>query len=272
MSVGFLSSLIFAVLFGISALAKDSYSRWEIPKAWDDDSVKTICDGSDSRELSEDKFAARVLNKRNSNGGCSATLLANNCMVTAGHCVGILKVIQFNVPESRDSKAIPSALEDEYQVDRSSIVYGQTGEGNDWAVFNVMENAITGLLPEEAQGGFIQVDYEVPEVGQVLQISGYGSSERPKSNFAQQTSFGPLVSMEASGRYALNYRADTTGGNSGSGVRNAETQALIGVHSHGGCYSSDSTYNKGTSIALNSRFRQAVEDCLEVSFVRVANP
>ena len=61
----------------------------------------------------------------------------------------------------------------------------------------------------------------------------------------QQTHTGPWMSANGT---ALNYAADTTGGNSGSPIVHEPTGIAIGIHTHGGCNDTPGTGNNGTSL------------------------
>ena len=62
--------------------------------------------------------------------------------------------------------------EDQYSVDVSTKIYTNGGIGNDWGVFEVFPNSITGLMPKEAQGAFWPL---VQDLGpDSIRITGYG--------------------------------------------------------------------------------------------------
>lgn len=223
----------------------------------------TICDGADERQPSEFVLFPRILKSRLGEKACSATLIANSCIVTAGHCwrSGYGKIVEFNTPASKDGELVHAAPEDVYEMDRRFIKYKNLGAGNDWAVFRVRPNAITGLTPEEAQGGYVEVELDGFANTEEVRIVGYGTDSEGDRNFAQQVSFGPVVSTSGKNSILM-YRSDTTGGNSGSGVVDFATNRLIGVHTHGGCDESRSSHNSGTSLLENKAFLRAVRACI----------
>ncbi len=254
----------FAKLFALSIFSTAAIAA---PQTQDlptkSNTAKTICGDEDNRVISEKPFAGRMLKTLSGTAPCSATLISNSCMVSAGHCSAYLKYVEFNTPISEDSSIVYAEPEDQYQVDWNSVVASApTRMGNDWAVFKILPNTITNLLPGEAQGGFIEPNFDVPVLGSTIVISGYGTDTEDHTNFAQQTSFGELRSIGSASSKTLTYHSDTTGGNSGSGVIDEQTQTFIGVHTHGGCSRSNTSSNTGTSLAFSPKLIQAIQDCL----------
>lgn len=244
------ASLIFSVLVFSNLVFADNHAN-------------SICDEVDTRELSNDKFAARTMGSRRDGGPCSASLIANNCMVSVGHCLNTFKTVEFNTPASKNGEMVKSKPEDRYKVIQSSIKYRNRGPGLDWAVFKVKPNSITGLYPEQAQGGYLEIAEQVPEVGVEISIIGYGLDVESEKNNAQQISYGPLIAIgNPTVNSLLIYRSDTTGGNSGSGIRNTETNELLGIHGYGGCGTRTDYGNRGTSIVLHEEFSQAIRSCI----------
>ncbi len=223
--------------------------------AWASDeggSTNTICDGRDDRVQSDDPRAARYMPI-----GCTGWLIddAAHCFITAGHCVTGGGVMEFNVPLSNgDCSLNHPPPEDQYAIDNTSRQWTNGGTGNDWGYLGVFPNSITGLTPYEAQGSvsfILQTD--APPAQNDIRITGYGTSNVCVLNQAQKTHVGPYVSNSGT---RLQYRTDTTGGNSGSPVIYEPTGEAIGVHTHGGC-SNGGGANTGTSVEnsgwLNAR-------------------
>ncbi len=226
---------------------------------------KSIC-GMDDRVPSADPKVGRSLETATARAGCTVTLISNSCAISVGHCKSTLNVIEFNTPTSDRRGIRHPGPKDIYLADRSTIKSKDNGQGDDWAVFKIKANEKTGLLPGQAQG-FYEIAKEVPEVGTILTITGYGSDTEVERKFAQQNNIGPL--MVVGGDYygqfrpaLLEHRVDTMGGNSGSSIINLETSEIVGVHSHGGCYTNDSSKNAGTFLQLHPEFKAAVESCL----------
>ncbi len=217
----------------------------------DPDMGRSICGSTDDRMLSDDPRVGRVMPI-----GCTAWLVndCNKCLITAGHCgPSSTAVIQFNVPLSTPGGTpVAPPPEDQYPVDPASIQTNNGGGvGNDWAYFGVFPNSTTNLTAYEAQG---EVAFELAETQSnttEIRITGFGSTTSPVDPtwyLAQKTHVGPFVGLFGT---ALEYRPDTTGGNSGSPVIDEANGTALGVHTHGGCFSSGGE-NKGTSITLSA--------------------
>ncbi|MES2673834.1 MAG: FG-GAP-like repeat-containing protein [Pseudomonadota bacterium] len=217
-------------------------------------SIETICGTTDDRVASANPRVGRIMPI-----GCTGWLIDGGSFLTAGHCIGAgTQTVEFNVPTSRaDGTTVAPPVSDQYRVISQSIVSQNGGIGNDWAVFRVMPNTQTGLMPTSAQGATFQVS-NVSNPAQV-RITGYGvdgpapnfgagSSPRNSDNQTLQTHTGAL-SQNTGGATSgiLRYDADTQGGNSGSPVITAGTNTTIGIHTNGGCTSSGGT-NSGTSF------------------------
>ena len=196
--------------------------------------TETICDEVDDRIASSDPRVGRT-----APGGCTAWLFDNraNCMITAGHCAPSVDVVMFNVPLS-DSSGNPQfpGPEDQYAADFISFQSVASGIGNDWCYFGCFPNSTTGLSAFQAQGDSFSLA-EPAAVGptDMIRITGFGTTSFPVDptlNVAQKTHVGEYVSATVN---ELGYRADTTGGNSGSPIIFEETGEAIGVHTHGGC-------------------------------------
>jgi V8-like Glu-specific endopeptidase len=217
----------------------------DVVPGWD---ARSICGTVDDRALSSDPRAARLLSI-----GCTAWLFNNrqNCLLTAGHCgPSAGYVVQFNVPLSTSGGGLVNpGPEDQYPVDPSSIqTNGGGGVGNDWATFGVFDNSNTGLSPFASQGATYQLAGALPpNDGRAIRVTGYGTTSSPVSptwNQVQKTHAGPFAGAPGT---SLQYRPDTTGGNSGSPVIDDVTGLAIGIHTHGGCTSSGGA-NQGTQI------------------------
>lgn len=207
---------------------------------------ETLC-GSDDRVLSNDPRAARHVPE-----GCSSWLHddLNHTFITAGHCgVSSADVQEFNVPLSTAGGSIVHpGPQDQYVVDPSSIQFTNGGLGNDYTYFACFANSTTGLTAFQAQGQCYVKAASAPVVsGQTLVITGYGVTSSPISptwTQVQKTHSGPYTSLSGT---VIQYRVDTTGGNSGSAVLNQATGTVIGIHTNGGCTTSGGA-NSGTAI------------------------
>lgn len=227
-------------------------------------SPETICGSNDDRVLSFDTKIGR-LSELGKYKGCTATLISDSCAITAGHCKEVLDVIEFNTPASKDGVPVPSELHDLYRIDQASIVSEFDGKvGNDYAVFKILPNEITGKLPGVLQGHY-NVSFKKPSKGDKIRITGYGVDEGDATgNFAQQTHTGKIKSMGGFFQRPsiITYDVDTTGGNSGSSIILESTNEIIGIHAMGGCSSFGGT-NKGTLIAKHAELQKAIKACLQ---------
>jgi V8-like Glu-specific endopeptidase len=214
-----------------------------------EDPSMSICGPTDDRELSNQPATARLLSV-----GCTAWIIPNGKFASAGHCLdgSSSTVVQFNVPPSLPNGTLQHpGPEDQYSVNVGSKIYTNGGVGNDWGVFEVYPNSVTGLMPKQAQNAYWPL---VQDLGpDSIRITGYGVASGVR-NQVQQTHVGP--NWGSSGT-TMRYRTDTTGGNSGSPVIDALTNTAVGVHSHGGCTSSGGN-NNGTST-FHTAFWAAVD-------------
>ncbi len=216
---------------------------------------KSQCGPTNDRVLSKDMAIGRMLQTADADAGCTGTLISKTCMVSAGHCSAYSSVVEFNTDPSINGKIVHPEAESVYYRDEI-IDYQNGGTGNDWMVFRVQPNAVTGDYAGDVQGTY-GYTYEVPAAPLDLVITGYGYDRRPEHNFAQQVGYGQLV--DAFGT-TLAHKVDTEGGNSGSSIVERGSNLIIGIHTHGGCgYST----NKGTMLATHKRFQQAIERCLQ---------
>jgi V8-like Glu-specific endopeptidase len=223
--------------------------------------TKSICGSRDDRTLSFEPKIGR-LSTMDDNKGCTATLISDSCAITAGHCKTVLIKAEFNTPESIGSIPQPSAKEDIYLIDQSSIKLQDQGPGKDWAVFKFKRNKYTNKLPGEVQGYF-DVSFKSASKGNKIRITGYGVDRGDATgNFAQQTHTGNLKTVGTLfNKTHLRHTADTTGGNSGSSIILEASQEIIGIHSHAGCTSSGGA-NQGTVIAKHKQLVAAIKSCL----------
>lgn len=105
--------------------------------------------------------------------------------------------VEFHVPPSDiNGIASPAADEDRYKIIKSSLTndYGEgtPDSGDDWAVFQVSPNSVTGLLPidENAQDAYLNIK-QTTNLDEI-RITGYGKdSNDPRSSYTLQTAYGP---------------------------------------------------------------------------------
>ncbi len=217
----------------------------------------SICGNTDDRKLSQDPRVGRAVSGASA---CSWWLIDEFTILTAGHCTTSVSkplIVGFNIPLSTPAGVYVQPHPDhQYPVDTSTLQYS-TGFGNDWAVVASLRNSNHGLYPGQKQGAWFNLG-TIPNTisGQTIRITGNGRVTSPVSptwNAVQKTHVGPL---SRTSNY-LQYRTDTTGGNSGSPVIHEQTGDAIGVHTHGGCGSSGGA-NSGTRID-RSNFMAAIQ-------------
>jgi V8-like Glu-specific endopeptidase len=207
--------------------------------------IDTICGPTDDRILSYTQRDCRVMPV-----GCSGFIIddAHHQFMTAGHCSNI-SVAEFNVPLSlSNGTLVHPGPEDQYAVDGTSRQYQNGGIGSDWAYFGCYPNTETGLTAFMAGGEYYTLADEAPPVmDQTIRITGYGTVSYPiplEWNQVQKTHTGPYWDQTGT---RVQYRTDTTGGNSGSVVFNEDEGEAIGVHTHGGCTNTGGA-NSGTAV------------------------
>ena len=192
-----------------------------------DPNTKSQCGSNDDRIDSTDDAIGRIVPI-----GCTGWIITNGRLVTAGHCVGSrAQIIEFNVPKSNpDRTIVHPGPEDQYPIGNFVSPYPNSpSQANDWAVFTASANTQTGLTPIQAQGKSFNVVQSAP--GNTIRITGFGT-DTGIDNQTQQTHSGPLSSVNNT---FVRYRADTTGGNSGSPIIDEATGNAVGVHAYGGC-------------------------------------
>ncbi|PIE23288.1 MAG: hypothetical protein CSA62_07780 [Planctomycetota bacterium] len=224
----------------------------------------TICGAVDNRVLSNDKRVARIILKYSDNSinWCTAWLISRtNTFSSAGHCMRdrsntrklVLVTAQFNVPASNSTGGLvnPPATSQYTWYGRSASYrrWENGGRGKDWAVFATQINSTTKKHAGEVQGEFFRISTTLPAISHSVRVTGHGTDSTKIRNGVQQTHSGPYRGYSNSGgRNQIRYHLDTMGGNSGSPVIKTvgTTEYAIGVHTHGGCNTSPSSYNSGT--------------------------
>lgn len=217
---------------------------------WSDgNNTESQCGPTDDRISSNQPATARLLSI-----GCTAWIIPNGKFGTAGHCLdgSGADVVEFNVPPSLPNGTLQHpGPQDQYSVNVATKIFSNSGIGNDWGVFEVYPNSVTGLMPKQAQNAYWPL---VQDLGpDSIRITGYGVDDGT-ANQTQQTHIGPNAGSSGT---TMRYVTDTEGGNSGSPVIDGLTNVAVGVHTHGGCSSSGGN-NNGTSL-FNSAFWAAVD-------------
>jgi V8-like Glu-specific endopeptidase len=223
--------------------------------------TESQCGPTDDRLESFDKRTGRLMSI-----GCTAWLIPNGKFVSAGHCLTGTNssTMQFNVPRSLSGGTVQHpGPQDQYAVISTSKIYTNGGVGNDWGVFAVSPNSVTGLMPAAAQGSVFYLERNYA-IGDSIRITGYGTdTNTPIFNQVQQTHIGPNANSSGT---TMRYVTDTEGGNSGSPIIHGGTDVALGVHTHGGCSTTGSGNNNGTSF-FHTAFWDAVEQGVPVEMV-----
>ena len=225
---------------------------------------EAICGQADDRLTSANPRVGRVMPV-----GCTGWLIDDGNLLSAGHCIGPdFQTIEFNVPSSlADGTTQAPAVRDQYRVIARSIVSENGGTGNDWAVFQVLPNTETDLLPTDAQGATFELS-NTDNPTQV-RITGYGldgpaplfgNGPQNVQSQTQQTHSGTLSQNTPDG--ALSYHPDTQRGNSGSPVIVDGNNIAIGIHTDGGCGANGGT-NAGTSFR-NAALWRAIDEMPDI--------
>jgi hypothetical protein len=237
------------------------------------------CGAADDRVAITDHRIGRL------NGNCTAWLISNGAVLTAGHCVDLdpddfvggsgprlpdgtadinnATIVEFDVPPSSATGATnPAAVANQFPVDTTYLSWrfdgsGQ-GLGKDWAVFGLQRNTTTGASAASTRG-FFRVRNFAPPTGTILRVSGYGT-DTGTANQTLQTHTGPLTGRVAAGPNSADvrfeYQVDTTGANSGSPIIDEGAGYTIGIHTNAGCGAdgtgAPSGANSGTSFEVTA--------------------
>jgi V8-like Glu-specific endopeptidase len=225
----------------------------------------TLC-GADSRVASTDNRVGRI-------SGCTAWLVSNGGVLTAGHCGPVSGVFEVNVPASlSNGVTVASAPEDQYPIDTSHATSVDNGKGDDYTVFDLLPNSTTGTRAH-IRFGFFRMTRENPAASDTIRVTGYGVDDTPQGPTANccardettgdcthpncnaqsrtlQTATGPYVAETVNNVTNIfhSYKVDTEPANSGSPIIWNVNGFAIGIHTHGGCASDGSGDNDGTSF------------------------
>jgi V8-like Glu-specific endopeptidase len=218
--------------------------------------TESICGSSDDRVDSNITAIGRMLSTGTDEGGCTGTLISENCMVSAGHCAadGYTNLAEFNVPRSNaDGSPNHPSAENQYPMEKL-YDFQNDGAGQDWSVYRIKANPMTSKTAGSLQGIF-KIRTEMTKPGDKIRITGYGTDDG-EDNVAQQTNAATVVQVNGS---EIVHDVDTMPGNSGSTIINEDTKEIIGIHTHGGCSGGG---NHGTLLIAHERFKKAVAACL----------
>lgn len=223
---------------------------------------ESLC-GADNRIASTDNRVGRI-------AGCTAWLISNGGVLTAGHCGSGGGVFEANVPASSASGVtVASAPEDQYPIDTSTRTAVNNGAGNDYGIFGLLPNTTTGTRAH-TRFGFFRMSRETPAASSTIRITGFGVDNTPagpvvnccardsggncthascnaQSRTLQTSTGGFVAESGGASDITITYAVDTEPANSGSPVIWSTTGFAIGIHTHGGC-TADGGSNAGTSF------------------------
>lgn len=191
---------------------------------------------------------------------CTAWLIPNGAVLTAGHCMdcklvdGVCEpdelldwvswpedvIVEFGVPLSdADGKANPAPPDQQYLVDKNSVRWSYPGGdekvGRDWGIFRIEPNALTGRSAH-ATNGTIRITNRNPPDGSAIQVSGYGLVESSPLNSTLQTASGGYDGEDDNeGALFHEYTTYTEHGVSGGPAVWKSNGLAIGIHANGGC-------------------------------------
>jgi hypothetical protein len=146
----------------------------------DGEAPKDICGDNDNRVPSNDVAIGRFIFffGLDSLSRCTGWIASNGAHLTAGHCGGMIDVMEFNVPLSDlDGETNFAHPDDQYAVIPGSITSRDNGVGDDWTVFDVFPNSNTDMLPVHAQGAFYRMSRDSDPAA--IRITGYGTDNDP---------------------------------------------------------------------------------------------
>ena len=229
-----------------------------------------LCDAIDNRDLSDDGRVARIILSTGTIGTVFMIDDANHCFLGSGSIAASINaaaVVEFHAPLTlpNGTTLMHPPPELQYAVDLTSIqrFSGAAGSGDNWAYFGAFPNPTSSLTPFQTEGVFFERAAVIPSlVGSPIRVFGNGSTVPPifrTWSFVQKTEVGTLAGLTGT---RVNFRADTTSGDSGAAVLNEATGEVIAISTEDGCTASGGS-NAGTAVT-NPKLRQAINHPLGV--------
>ena len=201
---------------------------------WDDargdDPYCGFC-GLDDRTPIVDNSICRILGGTYS---CTGVIVDSaSHMITAGHCMndGTSLVCEFNVPDSNmDCSINHPPVADQFPI--TGWICSVAGPGEDWAAVKLGPNS-NGELPYDRYGESQQLATGMADIGASILTTGYGNDTQQcvRNNTLQQGEGSVLDVKDRS----FQFDADVTYGSSGSPIRQATGNRVIGIATHCPC-------------------------------------
>lgn len=229
-----------------------------------------LCDAIDNRDLSDDGRVARIILSSGAVGTVFMIDDANHCFLGSGSVaanINATAVIEFHAPLTlpNGTTLMHPPPELQYAVDLTSIqrFSGAAGSGDNWAYCGAFPNPTSQLTPFQTEGVFFERAAVLPSaVGHPIRVFGNGATIPPMFrtwSFVQKTEVGTLAGVTGT---RVNFRADTTSGDSGSAVLDETTGKVIGISIEDGCTAFGGS-NAGTAMT-NQKLRNAINHPLGV--------
>lgn len=211
----------------------------------------SICEDDNRKQASISGVGYSVSSKHLEQYGlCTVTLFSQNCGISAGHCLHNLEMAVF--------QGSGTIEENTYSIDKNSIRALSSRIGNNWAVFRMNKNAITGLSAGNRYGYFELETNPLAAVPETLWTVAENGS-RDLDNFpgpGQLWSEGKTLWISDS---AIYHKVDTGSGSGGAVLFDPETSKGYAIHTHGGCDIMGN--NKGTIIGKVPFLIKAIQEC-----------
>lgn len=187
--------------------------------------------GPDDRVSSSDFRVGRIT-------GCTAWLISNGAVLTAGHCAAFRtdpapQVLEVNVPNGNPRSVHP---DDQFPVDRTRLTFRHVLDTNgnltydDWCIFGIRPNAKGERA--HVKFGFFCVTMVTPGESATIRITGYGiDTDTPAMSRTLQTSVDSFRGRREANRLPyFAYATDTEPGTSGGPIIWEETGFAIGIN------------------------------------------